>query len=87
MTARCQQSPSLIATPPETHPTSILPSPAIIFPNVQLLPIKLRFREAAAYAVKLAATTVLPFLPHLLPCGHHHATTVYKINKKFNTID
>jgi hypothetical protein len=60
MTGRCQQSPSSIATPPEMHPTSILPSPAIIFPNAQLLPIKLRFREAAAYTIKLAATTLLP---------------------------
>jgi hypothetical protein len=58
---------------------------ATAFPNALLLPLKLRFRKAAASAVKLAAATMLP--PPPLPTrGNHRAITGYKI-KKCNTID
>jgi hypothetical protein len=59
--------------------------PAAAFPNALLLPLKLRFCQAAASAAKLAAATMLPPLPPLAPRGHRHATTAYK--KKCNTID
>jgi hypothetical protein len=63
--------------PPDMHPTSILPSPVVTF----------CFCKTAAYTVKLAATTMLSLLSYLLPCGRPRATTVYKLNKKCNTID
>jgi hypothetical protein len=52
------------------------------FPNTLLLQLKLRFHQAAAFAAKLAATTVLPSPPPLPMRGNHCATTAYKINKK-----
>ncbi len=54
---------------------------ATAFPNVLLLPLKLRFRQAAASATKLATATVLPPLPPLPTRGNHRATTAYKIKK------
>jgi hypothetical protein len=59
---------------------------AAAFPNALLLPLKLRFCQAAASAAKLATATVLPPPPPLPMRGDHHATTAYKITKK-NTID
>jgi hypothetical protein len=38
---------------------------ATAFPNAPLLPLKMRFNQAAAFAAKLAATTVLPPPPPL----------------------
>jgi hypothetical protein len=59
---------------------------AAALPNVLLLPLKLRFCQAAASAAKLAAATVLLPPPPLPPRCHRCATTAYKI-KKCNTID
>jgi hypothetical protein len=55
---------------------------ATAFPNVLLLRLKLRFRQAAASAAKLATAIVLPPPPPLLTRGNCRATTAYKINKK-----
>ncbi len=52
---------------------------ATAFPNALLLPLKLRFRQAATSAAKLAAATMLPPPPPLLPRCQCHATTAYKI--------
>jgi hypothetical protein len=60
------------------HPTAFL--------KALLLPLKLRFCQAAASTAKLAAAAVLPPQPPLPPRCHHRATTVYKF-KKCNTID
>jgi hypothetical protein len=54
---------------------------AAAFPNALLLPLKLRFCQAAASAAKLAAATVLPPPPPLPPHGHRRASTAYKIKK------
>jgi hypothetical protein len=54
---------------------------AAALPKALLLPIKLRFRQAAASAAKLAAAAVLPPTPPLPPRCHRHATTAYKIIK------
>jgi hypothetical protein len=55
--------------------------PPTAFPKALLLPLKLRFPQAAASTVKLVAATVLPPPPPLLPCCHHCITTVYKFKK------
>jgi hypothetical protein len=55
--------------------------PAIAFPNMLLLQLKLRFRQAATSAAKLAAATMLPPPPPLRTLGNRHATTAYKIKK------
>jgi hypothetical protein len=60
---------------------------AAAFTNALLLPLKLRFHQAAASAAKLAAATVLPLPPPLPMRGNRRATTAYKINKKRNIID
>jgi hypothetical protein len=54
---------------------------AAALPNALLLPLKLRFHHATTSATKLAAATVLPPLPPLLPHCQRHATTAYKIYK------
>jgi hypothetical protein len=47
--------------------------------NALLLPLKLRFREAATSATKLATAAMLPLLPPLPLRYHCCATTAYKI--------
>jgi hypothetical protein len=46
-----------------------------------LLPLKLRFCQAAASATKVAAATVLPPLPPLPPHCHCRTTSANKIKK------
>jgi hypothetical protein len=51
---------------------------AAALPNALLLPLKLRFRQAAASTAKLATVVVLPPLLPLPPRCHHRATAAYK---------
>ncbi len=52
---------------------------AAAFPNALLLPLKLRFSQAAASATKLATANVLPPPPPLPTRGNCCTTTAYKI--------
>ncbi len=75
--------------PPSPLPCNKLPPPthhccchhhhaAVAFPNALLLPLKLRFHQAAASAAKLADAPVLLLPPPLMPRCQRH-TTAYKI--------